>query len=62
MAKEIIADPFIVVQEHIADEEEQRHHAIGRARSQVLLLVIFVDRSEPGVEIFRIIPAREANK
>ena len=40
MAKEIFADLFIVVQENIADEEEQRYHAIGRARSQVLLLVV----------------------
>ena len=62
MAKEIFADPCIVVQENIADEEEQRYHAIGRARSQVLLLVVFVDRSEPDVEIFRIISARKANK
>ena len=61
VAAETFADPFIVVQENIEDEREQRRHAIGMTGSTVLRLVVFVDRSEPGVEIIRIVSARKAN-
>lgn len=61
VAAEIFADPFIVVQEDIEDEHEQRYHAIGMTGSMVLLLVVFVDRSEPDLEIVRIVSARKAN-
>jgi len=61
VAAEIFADPFIVVQENIEDEREQRYHAIGMTGSTVLLLVVFVDRSDPDVEILRIVSARKAN-
>jgi uncharacterized DUF497 family protein len=61
VAAEAFAYPFIVVQENIEDELEQRHHAIGMTGSMVLLPVVFVDRSEPGVEIIRIVSARKAN-
>lgn len=60
IATEIFSDPFIVVQENIADEGEQRLQAIGRTKSQVLLIAAFVDRSKPDVEIIRIISARKA--
>jgi len=50
-----------LVQENIEYEREPRHHAIGVTGSMVLLLVVFVDRCEPGVEIIRIISARKAN-
>ena len=61
MAAEIFADPFIVVQENIEDESEQRYHALGMTGGTVLLLVVFVDRSEPDLETIRIISARKAN-
>jgi uncharacterized DUF497 family protein len=42
--------------------DELRYHALGRSRSEILLLVVFVDRSDETGEIIRIISAREANK
>jgi uncharacterized DUF497 family protein len=61
-ATEIFFDPFIVTQKDIVEEGEQRYQAIGRAKSQVLLLVVFVDRSEPGTEIIHLISARKAER
>lgn len=42
--------------------DEVRYHAIGQTASGLLLLTVFVDRSEDDREIFRIISAREASK
>ena len=39
---------------------EQRYLAIGMTRSLLLVVVVFVDRSEPAVEIIHIISARKA--
>ena len=63
-ALEIFADPNVVVLEnyHMTDEGEQRYGAIGMTQSLVLLLVIFVDRSEPNLEVIRIISARKAER
>jgi len=62
-ATEVFFDPFIVTQKDIVDEHgEQRYQAIGRAKSQLLLLVAFVDRSQPGIEIIRFISARKAER
>jgi uncharacterized DUF497 family protein len=61
VAAGIFADPFIVVQENIEDDSEQRYHAIGMTGSTALLLVVFVDRSEADLEIIRIVSARKAN-
>jgi len=58
-ATQVFFDPFIVTQRDIVEKGEQRYQAIGRAKSQVLLLVVFVDRSEPGIEIIRFISARK---
>ena len=57
----IFSDPFVVVQQNVADDGEQRYHAIGATKSHVLLLVVFVDRSQPEIEIIRIISARKAD-
>lgn len=58
----MFADPFIVTQEDITHENEQRWHAIGMAGNLVLLLVVFVERVGEGAEIIRIISARKANQ
>jgi uncharacterized DUF497 family protein len=42
------------------DEREQRYMAIGMTRNLVLVVVVFVDRSEAAVEIIHIISARKA--
>lgn len=60
-AIEIFADPFVVAQNDITDAGEQRERAIGMTRGLALVVVVFVDWSEPGVEIIRIISARKAD-
>jgi uncharacterized protein len=61
-ATEVFSDPFIVTQEVIDNEGEQNLRAIGRTKSQALLVVVFVDRSQPDIEIIRFISARKAEK
>ena len=62
MAREVFADPNHIVtgNYHFEDEGERRYLAIGMARNLVLVVVVFVDRSEPSVEIIHIISARKA--
>jgi len=60
-AREVFADPFVVSQKDIVDQNEQRWHAIGMS-GNLLLLVVFVERLGDGVEIIRIISARKANQ
>jgi uncharacterized DUF497 family protein len=62
MAREAFADPNHIVSEnyHFEDEREQRYMAIGMTCNLVLVVVVFVDRSEPAVEIIHIISARKA--
>jgi uncharacterized protein len=62
MAREVFADPNHIVTEnyHFADEGEPRYLAIGMTRKLVLVVVVFVDRSRPGVEIIHLISARKA--
>jgi uncharacterized DUF497 family protein len=59
-ATEIFADPFIVTNQDKTDECEQRWHAIGMSGALALLLVVFVERSTPELEVIRIISARKA--
>jgi uncharacterized protein len=59
-ASEIFRDPYHIVVEDIADESEQRYNAVGLSRGVMLLMVVFVDRSAPGMEVFHIISARKA--
>ena len=44
------------------DPGEQRYGIIGLTLNLVLLLVVFVDRTEADVEIIHIISARKADK
>jgi uncharacterized protein len=62
MAREAFADPNHIVTEnyHFEEEREQRYLAIGMTRNLALVVVVFVDRSEPAVEIIHIISARKA--
>lgn len=61
-ATEVFSDPFIVTTKDIDNEGEQNLWAIGRIKSQALLVVVFVDRSQRDVEIIRFISARKAEK
>jgi uncharacterized DUF497 family protein len=62
MAKEVFDDPNHVAADNyfIASDGEQRYQIIGMARNLVLLLVVFVDRSEPDAEVIHLISARKA--
>jgi uncharacterized DUF497 family protein len=44
----------------VATDGEQRYQLIGMTRNLVLLPVVFVDRSEPDVEVIHLISARKA--
>jgi uncharacterized DUF497 family protein len=61
-AQEAFDDPNQVAAENyfIGSDGEQRYQVIGMTRSLMLLLVVFVDRSEPGAEVIHIISARKA--
>lgn len=63
-AVEVFSDPNVVVIENywVAEEGEQRYGAIGMMQKLTLLLVVFVDRSEPGLELIHIISARKAER
>ena len=61
-AKEVFDDPNQIVGENyfIEEEGEQRSQVIGMTRSLALLLVVFVDRSDPGAEVIHLISVRKA--
>ena len=63
LAQEVFDDPHHVVLENyfMADEKEQRAQAIGMSRNLLLLLVIFMDRSNGGEPVIQIFSARKAN-
>jgi uncharacterized DUF497 family protein len=63
-AREVFSDPNQVTLENyfIEDQGEQRYGIIGLTRGLVLLLVVFVDRSEPHTEAIHIISARKATR
>jgi uncharacterized DUF497 family protein len=44
---------------YITDQGEQRSQAIGMTSNVLLLLVVFVDRTEDGAEIIHIVSARK---
>jgi len=62
MAVEAFADPTQVVRENYLIGDEQRYGLIGLTQNLVLLLVVFVDRSRPDIEVIHIITARKATK
>ena len=61
-AKEVFDDPNHLAGENyfIESEGEQRYQVIGMTKSLVLLLVVFVDRSDRDVEVIHLISARRA--
>jgi uncharacterized DUF497 family protein len=61
-AKEVFDDPNHMAGENyfIERESEQRYQVIGMTKRSVLLLVVFVDRSDPDVELIHLISARRA--
>jgi uncharacterized DUF497 family protein len=58
-AKEVFQDPNQVVSENYFKDGEQRLQIIGMTRNAALLLVVFVDHSNPDIEIIHIISARK---
>jgi uncharacterized DUF497 family protein len=61
-AKQVFFDPNLVIVEDCEGEGgEMTYHAIGYAGSDLLLLVVFVDRAEEDQEIIHIVSARKAN-
>jgi uncharacterized DUF497 family protein len=61
-AKEAFGDPnHVAAENYFVDAEgEQRYQLIGMTRKLMLLLVVFVDRGEPDVEVIHLISARKA--
>jgi uncharacterized DUF497 family protein len=57
----VFFDPHLIVIEDCEVDGEVRYHAIGHTGSGPLVLTVFVDRSDDGRDIVRIISAREAN-
>jgi uncharacterized DUF497 family protein len=61
-AKEVFDDPHHVAADNyfIETDGQQRYQIIGMTRNLVLLLVVFVDRSQPDTEVIHLISARKA--
>lgn len=59
-AKQVFFDPHLIVVEDCEIDGGLRYHAIGYAHSQLLLAVVFLDRSTDDQEIIHIISARKA--
>jgi uncharacterized DUF497 family protein len=61
-AAEVFDDPNHVVGDNyfIENDREQRRQVIGMTRRLFLLLLVFVDRRQPDVEVIHIISARKA--
>src|ERR1700676_5039138 len=60
-ASEVFDDPNHMVGDNyfIESDGEQRYQVIGMTRGLVLLLVVFVDRSQRGMEVIHVISARK---
>lgn len=59
-AIEVFTDPNQIASENYFVEGEQRLQIVGMTRNLVLLLVVFVDRSEANIEVIHVISARKA--
>jgi len=61
-AMEAFDDPHQVAADNyfMASDGEQRYQIIGMTRKLVLLLVVFVERHGPDVEVIHLISARKA--
>jgi uncharacterized protein len=62
MAEEVFEDSHHLVFQNAFIDNEQREQAVGMTRGLLVVAVVFVDRSEPGAEIVRIISARKADR
>jgi uncharacterized protein len=60
-AKQVFFDPHMIVVEDCEAGNELRYHTIGYAGSELLLAVVFGDRSREDREIIHIVPARKAD-
>ncbi len=62
VAREVFTDPNQIVAENylFEDEDEQRHLAVRMTLDLTLVVVVFVDRSAPRIEVIHIISARKA--
>lgn len=62
-ATEVFSDPNHITKDNyfMVDQGEQRYGIIGLTSEAVLLLVVFVERNNPDLEIVRIISARKAD-
>lgn len=58
-ATEVFGDPFHIETPNYFKDGEQRSQVIGLTRGLVLLLVVFVDRSNAEVEVIHIVSARK---
>jgi uncharacterized protein len=64
-AKQVFFDPYLIVLEDCEDDDGEVRGPVPRHRAhglRALLVAVFVDRSDDGREIIRIISAREANQ
>jgi len=63
-ATEVFSNPNQVTIENyfIEDQGEQRYGIIGLTQDLVLLLVVFVDRTEAEIETIHLVSARKAEK
>lgn len=59
-AQEVFSDPNHIGTPNYFVDGEQRCQIIGVTKRLVLLLVVFMDRSQAGIEISHIISARKA--
>jgi uncharacterized DUF497 family protein len=61
-AKEVFSDPNQIVTEDyfFEDQREQRMQIIGMTKRLVLLLVVFVERTNADQEVIHIVSARKA--
>ena len=60
-AKQVFADPHVIITEDCQVDGELRYHAVGFAGSEMPLAVVYIDRSDHDQEIIHIISARKAD-
>jgi hypothetical protein len=60
IAQEVFRDPFCLIIDDRVVGKEQRHWAVGRLESLVVIVVVHVHFIKDGEEVVRIISARKA--
>jgi len=61
LARRVFFDPHLIVVEDCEVDGETRYHAIGYAGPELLLTVVYVDRSNYEREVIQIVSARKAD-